>query len=63
MSSRRDLGSAQPPIQWVPGGSFPGVKADGREADHSPLASVKVKKVWIYTSTPTYAFMAQCLIS
>jgi hypothetical protein len=33
----------QPPIQWVPGGSFPGGKANtrglGLEADHSPPAS------------------------
>jgi hypothetical protein len=41
--------------------SFPGVKPPGREADHSP--SAKVKKMWIYTSTPSYAFMAWCLIT
>jgi hypothetical protein len=35
----------------------PGGKQQGREADHSPPASAKVKKVWIYTSTPTYTFM------
>jgi hypothetical protein len=29
-----------------------------READHSPPASAKVKKMWIYTSTSPYAFMA-----
>jgi hypothetical protein len=28
-SSRPTLGSTQPPIQWVPGGSFPGGKAAG----------------------------------
>jgi hypothetical protein len=44
-------------------GSFSGVKRPGREADHSPPASAEVKKMWIYISTPTYAFMAQCLIS
>jgi hypothetical protein len=33
------------------GGSFLGVKRPGREADHSPPASVEVKKMWIYTST------------
>jgi hypothetical protein len=27
--SRPALGSTQPPIQWVPGGSFPGGKAAG----------------------------------
>jgi hypothetical protein len=40
------------------GGYFPGVKRQGREADHSPPASSEVKKTWIYTSTPPYAFMA-----
>jgi hypothetical protein len=32
-------------------GSFPGLKRPGRQADHSPPASVKVKKMCIYTST------------
>jgi hypothetical protein len=42
------------------GGSFPGreVKQQGCEADHSPPASAEVRKTWIYTSTPPYAFMA-----
>jgi hypothetical protein len=39
-----------------------GVKRPGNEADHSPT-SAEVKKLWIYTSTPPYAFMALCLIS
>jgi hypothetical protein len=40
-------------------GLFPGgVKRQVREADHSPPASVEVKKMWIYKSTPSYAFMA-----
>jgi hypothetical protein len=52
-SSRPTLGSTQPPIQWVSG-----VKRPGREADHSPPASAEVKKMWIYISTPPYAFMA-----
>jgi hypothetical protein len=42
-----------PPIQWIPGG-----KAARREADHSPPTSAKVKKMWIYTSTPPYTFLA-----
>jgi hypothetical protein len=33
-------------------GSFPGGKAAGREADHSPLSSAEVKNAWNYTSTP-----------
>jgi hypothetical protein len=48
--SRKALKSIHPPIQWVPGGYFPGVDRLGREAE--------VKKMWIYTSTPPYAFMA-----
>jgi hypothetical protein len=40
------------------GGSFPGVKRPGREADHSPPTSAEVNKMWIYTSTPPYVFMA-----
>jgi hypothetical protein len=47
-----------PPIQWVPGDLSPGIKQPGREADHSPRTSAEVKKMWIYTSTPPYAFMA-----
>jgi hypothetical protein len=34
-----------------------GVKRPGREADHSPPTSAEVKKMWIFTSTPPYAFM------
>jgi hypothetical protein len=33
------------------------------EADHSPPASAEVKKIWVYTSTPPYANMAQYLIA
>jgi hypothetical protein len=40
------------------GGSFPGVKRQGREADHSHPTSVEVKKMWIYRSTPPCVFMA-----
>jgi hypothetical protein len=40
-------------------GSFPPrVQQQGREADHSPPASAEVKKTWIYTCTPPYAFMS-----
>jgi hypothetical protein len=53
MSSSPALGLTQPPIQWVPG-----VKRPGREADNSAPDSAEVKKMWIYTSTTPYAFMA-----
>jgi hypothetical protein len=35
------------------GGSFPGGKAPGREADHSLPSSVEVKNAWNCTSTPS----------
>jgi hypothetical protein len=35
------------------GSTFQGVKRLGREADHSPPTSAEVKKMWIYTSTPS----------
>jgi hypothetical protein len=41
------------------GGSFPGVKRPGREADHSPPASAEVKRMLIYTSTLAY-FTIRC---
>jgi hypothetical protein len=58
MSSRLTVGSTQSPIQWVPGALSPEVKRSGHEADHSPSVSIEVKKMWIYTSTPPYDFMA-----
>jgi hypothetical protein len=57
-SSRLALRSTQPPIQLVPGALSPGVKRTGREADHSPPTSAEVEEMWIYTSTPPYAFTA-----
>jgi hypothetical protein len=41
-SSRPALGSTQPPIQLVPGALSPGVKRQGREADHSLPATAEV---------------------
>jgi hypothetical protein len=35
----------------------PRIKRPGREADHSPLNNADVKKMWVYISTPPYAFM------
>jgi hypothetical protein len=40
------------------GALSPGIKRQGREVDHSLATSVEVKKMWIYSSTPPYAFMA-----
>jgi hypothetical protein len=57
-SSRPTLGSTQPPVRWVLEVLSPGVKRQGREADHSPPASAEVEKLWMYTSTPPYAFTA-----
>jgi hypothetical protein len=62
-ASRPVLGSTQHPIQWVPGDVSPGGWQPGREANHSPSASAEFKKIWIYTSTPQYIFVAYCLIS
>jgi hypothetical protein len=61
-SSRPALWSTHPPIQWVPGALSSWIKPPRREADHSPPASADVKTMWIYTSTPPYAFMAHCLV-
>jgi hypothetical protein len=57
-SSRLALEPTQPPIKWVSGTLSPGLKRPGLEADHSPPTIAEVKKTWIYTSAPPYAFMA-----
>jgi hypothetical protein len=40
------------------GGSFPREKWLGREADYPPPTSPEVKNTWVYTSSPTYVFIA-----
>jgi hypothetical protein len=60
--SRPVLGPTQPPIQWVPGALFLGVKWPGREADQSSTSSVEVKNTWSFTSTPQYVFRAWYLV-
>jgi hypothetical protein len=56
--SKLALGTTQTHIQWAPGALPTGVKRPGREADHSPPTSAEITKMWIYTSTPAYVFMA-----
>jgi hypothetical protein len=57
--SRPALGPIQPPVQWVPGGPFPGAKAQpGRDADHSPHLVPRSRMSRSYTSSPSSAFMA-----
>jgi hypothetical protein len=51
-SSRPAVRPTQPPIQWVPGALSPGVKRQGREADHSPPVSAEVNKIWIIHPLP-----------
>jgi hypothetical protein len=43
ITSRLALGPTQPSIKWVARAAFPGIKRQGREADHSPPSSVEVK--------------------
>jgi hypothetical protein len=50
-ASRPVLGPTQSPVQWVPGSLSLAGKRPGREANHSPSASAKVKNVWSCTST------------
>jgi hypothetical protein len=54
------IGSGTHPASYPMGTgvSFTGVKRLGREADYSPPTNAEVKKMWIYTSTLPYAFMA-----
>jgi hypothetical protein len=52
-----------PSLQYVQGGSFHGVKQHRHESGHLPPTNAEVKNTWIYTSTPSYAFMEWCLIS
>jgi hypothetical protein len=49
--SRSARGSAQPPIQWVPGDLSLGVKGQGLEADHS------------FPSNPCYVLVYSCMPS
>jgi hypothetical protein len=51
---RTALGPTQPPIQWVTGALYLGVKRPGREADHSHPSSAEVKEcVELYLHSPS----------
>jgi hypothetical protein len=51
--SRPALGPTQPPIQWVTGAPFLGIKRPGREVDRSPPSSAEVKEcVELYLHSP-----------
>jgi hypothetical protein len=50
--SRPALGFVEPSIPWVPGELQPGVKRQGRDADHSPPSSAEVKNGGALTPLP-----------
>jgi hypothetical protein len=56
-------GSGAHPASYPMGtrGSFPEVKRQRPEADHSPPPSAEINE-WSYTSIPPYVFMAWCLV-
>jgi hypothetical protein len=43
-------------------GTFPGVKRQQREADHSPPSSAEVKNALRYTALPQYTLLAWCSV-
>jgi len=45
------------------GCTFPQIKRQRREDDHSPPSSAEVSNVGSYTSSPAYAYMAWCCTS
>jgi hypothetical protein len=63
VGSRIFSSSRRPDRIWSPSnllsnGSFPGEKRRRRKSHHSPPPRAQVKKIWIYTSTSPYAFIA-----
>jgi hypothetical protein len=62
VGSRIFSSPCRPDRLWGPpsllSNGYQGVNWQGHEADHSPPTNAEVKKMWAYTSTPPYAFMA-----
>jgi hypothetical protein len=52
--SRLALGLTHPPIKWT--------KRPGREAEHSFPLGIEVQTAWSYISTPSWVFIASCLL-
>jgi hypothetical protein len=61
-ASRSALGPCQPPICWLLRTDSPGVKRQGREADHSPPSNVEVNNGGPIPPLPPRVFMAWCFI-
>jgi hypothetical protein len=59
---RPALGPIKPPIQWVPGGSYLGIKGPGPKANQLPPSSEDVKNDWSYASSSQHLLMAWCLV-
>jgi hypothetical protein len=56
-ASRPAPGHNQHPVQWVPVGSFPGVKWPGCKSNHSLPTIAEVKNEWSYNFTSHICLM------
>jgi hypothetical protein len=62
-STTLSLWPTHPPIQWVAGALFLGLKRPDRESDHSPPPSAEVENAWSYTyALHQYVFIVSCLV-
>jgi hypothetical protein len=52
IASRPALEPTEPPLQWLKGEFYPGVKRSGSEVDHSPPSSTDVKNGGITSQPP-----------